>query len=92
MDIASVILPVIIIGSILVSIPLIYRYLRRHNERMQRVAEELGYSYNGPGVEPPGSAEPTGAQRFLKVLQPWRLTGMHDDVAVAIYLESRGGG
>lgn len=93
MDITSVIIPVIFIGAILVSIPLIYRFLRRHNERMRRVAEELGFSYNGPGAEPPGTPEPASAgQRFLQAMKPWRITGTRDDVAVAIYLETRGGG
>jgi hypothetical protein len=92
MDIATVVVPVVFIGSILVSIPLVYRYLRSHNERMRRVADELGFTYNGPGVEPPGADVPSAAQRFMRVLKPWRLTGMRDEVAVAIYLESRGGG
>jgi len=92
MDITSVLVPVIFVGGILVSLPLLLRVLRRHHERMRRVADELGFSYNGPGAEPPGSAEPTGAKRFLQVIQPWRITGMRDDVAVAIYLLSRGGG
>jgi hypothetical protein len=92
MDITSIIIPIIFVGSIFVAIPLVIRYLRRHNERMRRVADELGFSYNGPGAEPPGTAEPTGVQRFLQALKPWRITGMRDDVAVAIYTESRGSG
>jgi hypothetical protein len=92
MDIASIILPLLVVGGIAVSIPLIIRTLRRHNERMRRVADELGFTYHGPGEEPPGAAEPAGAQRFLRVLKPWRLTGTRDEVAVAIYLESRGSG
>jgi hypothetical protein len=92
MDIASIILPLLVVGGIAVSIPLIIRSLRRHHDRMRRVADELGFTYNGPGAEPPDAVEPTGAQRFLRVLKPWRLTGMRDDIAVAIYLESRGSG
>ncbi len=42
--------------------------------------------------EPPGAAEPTGPRRWLQVLKPWRLTGTRDDVAVAIYTETRGSG
>ena len=87
----TIIIPVIFGGLILLSIPIVYRYLRSHNERMRRVADELGFSYNGPGVEPPGVAEPSAAKRFLEVLRPWRITGMRDEVAVAIYLETRGG-
>jgi len=93
MDLTSVIIPVIFVVSILGSIPLIYRYLRRHHERMRRVADELGFSYNGPGAEPPGTPEAASpGQRFMQALKPWRITGMRDDVAVAIYLETRGGG
>lgn len=93
MDITSVLIPILFIGAILVSIPLIYRYLRRNNERMRRVADELGFSYNGPGAEPPGTPEAgQPGQKFLQALKPWRITGMRDDVAVALYLETRGGG
>jgi hypothetical protein len=92
MDLTSVLIPILFIGSILISIPLIYRHLKRHHARMRAVADELGFSFNGPGTEPPGAAEPGVGKRFLESMKPWRLTGMHDDVAVAIYLEIRGGG
>jgi hypothetical protein len=93
MDSTSVYVPIILIGSMLISIPLIYRFLRRHHERMRRVADELGFSYNGPGAEAPGTLDTASpGQRFLQALKPWRITGMRDDVAVAIYLETRGGG
>lgn len=92
MDLTSVIVPVFFAAAILVSLLLVYRHLRRHNERMRGVADELGFSYNGPGAEPPGTPKATGAQRFLQAIKPWRITGMRDDVAVAIYLETRGGG
>src|SRR5512137_135711 len=92
MDIASIVLPLLVVGSVAVSIPVIVRILRRHHERMRRVADELGLTFHGPGEEPPGAAEPTGAQRLLQALKPWRLTGMREDVAVAIYLETRGSG
>ncbi|MCX7030172.1 MAG: hypothetical protein NTU62_08640, partial [Spirochaetes bacterium] len=90
MDITSIIVPAIFIGGILLMLPIAYRVLRRHNDRMRRMADELGFTFHGAGDEPPGAAEPTGVRRFLQIFKPWRMTGMHDGVAVAIYLESRG--
>jgi hypothetical protein len=92
MDITSIIVPAIFIGGILVAIPIIRRSLRRHNERMRQVADELGFTFHGAGDETPGATEPNGRQRFMQLIKPWRLTGARDDVAVAIYLESRGSG
>lgn len=77
---------IVLVGAIAV------RSFRRASEKMRRVADELGFTFHGPGEAAPGAAEPTGVQRYLQALKPWRVTGMRDDVAVAIYTETRGGG
>jgi hypothetical protein len=92
MNFASILLPVTFVGGILLMMVIAVRVFRRNAERMRGVADELGFTYQGPGAEPPGETEPTGALRALKSLKPWRLTGMRDDVAVAIYTETRGSG
>jgi hypothetical protein len=88
----SILTLIIIVGGIAVMLTVALRAFRRNAERMRRVADELGFTFHGPGDEPPGEPEPTGAQRLLKDLKPWRVTGTRDDVAVAIYLETRGSG
>ncbi len=92
MNFASILLPIIFIGGILLMMVIAVRVFRRNAERMRGVADELGFTYQGPGAEPTGEAESTGALRALKSLKPWRLTGLRDDIAVAIYLETRGSG
>jgi hypothetical protein len=92
MDLTTVIVIAIFVGTTLLSIPLIYRMLRRNHERMRAVADELEFTFHGGVDQPPGAPEQGFGQRLLKILQPWRLTGTRDGVAVAIYLESRGGG
>jgi hypothetical protein len=82
----------IFLGVIVLMGTIAIRSFRHNAERMRRVADELGFTFHGPGEEPPGAAEPTGAQRVLQSLKPWRITGTRDDVAVAIYTETRGGG
>jgi hypothetical protein len=88
----SILTLIIIVGGIAVMLAVALRAFRRNTERMRRVADELGFTFHGPGEESPGEPEPTGAQRLLKDLKPWRVTGTRDDVAVAIYLETRGSG
>jgi hypothetical protein len=83
---------VIVVGGIALVLWIALRSFRRNSERMRRVADELGFTFHGPGEEAPGAAEPAGAQRLLQTLKPWRVTGMRDDVAVVIYLETRGSG
>jgi hypothetical protein len=83
---------VIVVGGIALVLWIAIRSFRRNAERMRRVADELGFTFHGPGEEPLGAAEPTGAPRMLQSLKPWRVTGMRDDVAIAIYLETRGSG
>jgi hypothetical protein len=92
MDITISLTPVIFVGGLVVMLAIALRAFRRNAGRMRQVADELGFTFHGPGDEPPGEPEPTGAQRLLKVLRPWRLTGMRDGVAVAIYTETRGSG
>src|SRR5512145_2708676 len=92
MDRLNIILPVIFIGSTLLSIPIAYRSLRRSRERMRTVADELGFTFHDGSELPPGAPEPGFARRFLQALKPWRITGSREGVAVAIYLESRGSG
>ncbi len=76
----------VLIGAIAV------RSFRRTSERMRRVADELGFTFHGSGEEAPGAVEPTGVQRYLQALKPWRVTGTRDDVAVAFFSETRGSG
>jgi hypothetical protein len=92
MDLTTVIVIAIFVGTTLLSIPLIYRLMRRNHERMRAVADELGFAFHGGVDQQPGAPEQTFGQRLLKILKPWRLTGTRDGVAVAIYLESRGSG
>lgn len=92
MTLTTVIVLAIFIGTTLLSIPIILRFLRRNRERMRAVADELGFTYHGGDDQLPGAPEQGFGQRLVKILQPWRLTGVRDGVAVAIYLESRGGG
>ena len=83
---------VIFVGLIALVVGISLRSFKRNTERMRRVADELGFTFHGPGEEAPGAAEPTGAQRLLQSLKAWRVTGTRDDVAIAIYLETRGSG
>jgi hypothetical protein len=83
---------IFVVGGIALMLMIAIRSFRRNAERMRSVADELGFTFHGPGEEPPGAAEPTGAQRMLQSLKPWRITGMREDVAVAIYTETRGSG
>jgi hypothetical protein len=92
MDRLNIILPVIFIGWTLLSIPIVYRFLRRNRERMRSVADELGFTFHGGDDQSPGAPEQGFGRRLLQILKPWRITGSRDGVAVAIYLESRGGG
>jgi hypothetical protein len=92
MNLTIVIVIVFFVGTTLLSIPMIYRFLRRNRERMRAVADELGFTYHGGDDQLPGAPETGFGQRLLRIMQPWRLTGTRDGVAVAIYLESRGGG
>jgi hypothetical protein len=92
MDLTTVIVIVIFVGATLLSIPLVYRFMRRNHERMRAVADELGFTFHGGADQPPGAPGQGFGQRLLKILQPWRLAGTRDGVAVAIYLESRGSG
>jgi hypothetical protein len=88
----SILTLIIVVGGIALVLWIALRSFRRNAERMRRVADELGFTFHGPGEESLGAAEPTGALQVLKSLKPWRLTGMRDDVAVAIYTETRGSG
>jgi len=83
---------IIFVGVIALVLWIAVRSFRRNAERMRSVADELGFTFHGPGEEAPGAAEPAGAQHLLQTLKPWRVTGMRDDVAIAIYLETRGSG
>jgi hypothetical protein len=88
----TVVVLLVCFGSILLSVLFFFLGPRRLAGLMRGVADELGFTYHGPGEALPVGAEPTGIRRLLQVLQPWRLTGMHGDVEVAIYLEKRGAG
>jgi hypothetical protein len=59
--------------------------------RMRRQADELGFSYRGPGGEPEAGYPSTGFRGFLRSFEPWYVTGRRDDVPFAIFLELRGG-